>query len=946
MGHKVCLFLLFLLPVVPLSPLLRAETVPMPETAMLPEAEMPKVSKARWIWHLCTRVMPRSGTALRTTVELDGPVKDSFIYAAFDDRGKIFVNGRELTCTPFDPEKDDRFIRRYDIPAGYWRQGKNVISADVFNQGGIGGAMVRGEITLVSGRKVPVFTSDRWRAMPQPEGEQWHKPEFDDSRWGTAMELGDVLVHPWYGACHQILDLMLDEEEKQSYRRNLETRFANIDFLKNLPEPDVSLVRKDGLTGIKINGEVVPPILYIAGGSTWAPHNADAIAKVNRAGVKLIAVHVNASDLMIAPGKYDFSRFGDSVRRAVALAPDAWFSLGIGIHFPHSPQWHKRFPEALIGYPTGPADSTGNQLARFRSPSMADPLTYAEVQAYAGQFMSYIKKQPWYKKIVMIRVSHGVTAEWHYYGMEKDMPDTSQPMTDAFRRYLRKKYASDRALQQAWHDNGVTFATAQVPGIAARIGHGRFLRDPASPDRAVLDYYDCMQNVIADLLLHFTGCIKKADPKMLTGAYYGYLYHMTFPPEGQIIRLEKVLSHPSVDFLSQPHSYSGYSRAVGGDAMARTVFDPFRKYGKLLLYEADTRTHIAGMDVPVSGKCRNAVESSALLRHQMAKSFIDGGGVQFLEFAARNGTMGWFNDPLLYRDMRNAGKLWQELWQRCGKVPANRIAVVISPEELVRQGYPRRPEQVASIPNILDRPVQMLFRSGVCFDHMTLQGFLESDTDYQAVVLLNVLSPSAEERQMLLKKLRRPGVTAIWGYAPGLVTEQGFSEAAMSELCGITLKARFERLPMAVTTRSGVKLRAAIGRKLWAENPRCHAEDPAAEILGTYDDDRSGAVAFKHLADGSNAVFCGMPVNDPVFWRELWQKIGIPTVTDDPALIVSGNDRLLVAHTGKAGDHTLRVPAGTTKVRELFTGREFRVKDGRIKLSTPHAESWFLIFGK
>ena len=89
-------------------------------------------------------------------------------------------------------------------------------------------------------------------------------------------------------------------------------------------------------------------------------------------------------------------------------------------------------------------------------------------------------------------------------------------------------------------------------------------------------------------------------------------------------------------------------------------------------------------------------------------------------------------------------------------------------------------------------------------------------------MLLNVFGPSPEERRQLAEKLRRPGVTAIWNYAPGLVTDAGYDEKAMSELCGITLRARREKLPMAATLTDGAKL-APIWNKIgWQESPRCH----------------------------------------------------------------------------------------------------------------------------
>ena len=458
----------------------------------------------------------------------------------------------------------------------------------------------------------------------------------------------------------------------------------------------------------------------------------------------------------------------------------------------------------------------------------------------------------------------------------------------------------------------------------------------------MLDYYDCMQDVIADLLLHFTGCVKRADPRLIVGVYYGYLYHMAFPPEGQVLRFDKVLSSPNVDFMSSPFNYDGASRHVGGDFNPRSVSDPFKRYGKLMMYEADTHTHIAGLKAQCSSMCHDAAESVAVLRGNIARAFLDGGGVQFLEFDARRGKQCWFNHPEIWKTFREALELWKELWNASSPDPAAQVAVVVSPEELVRHGYPTREFQLQCIPNLIDKPTHALLRSGVTCDFMTLRGFLESPHEYRTVVLLNVFSPSPEERRQLTAKLRRPGVTAIWNYAPGLVTEHGYDEKAMSDLSGITLRVRREKLPMAATLCDGSKLTPLWGKTPWEEHPRCYADDPQAEVLAAYVHAPEPAVALKRFADGGAAVFCGMPGITEHFWRLLWQKLGISPLSEPGKLVVAGNARHLLVHTGKAGEFELALPPGKTAATELFTRQRFRGENGVLKLKSPGAMTWFL----
>ena len=908
-----------------------------PSEKLLPETKVPTLSKARWIWFRCVTIPEKTTAAFRKVLIADEPVESAFFHAACDDNGRLFFNGKRLKHDPVDPNNADRFVRTYHIPPELWRKGRNVLAAEVFNDEGQGALIARGEIRFASGKTLRFVSDGDWRAMEIPVAGDWKSPGFDDSRWGHAMELGGVLISPWRTVCRQLLDVMIDDGERAAYARFMN---GGADALRDAPDLKGKIVWRNGRAGIELGGKVVPPMLYIAGGSPWDPENADAIIKANAVGFKFIEIQNTASRFMIGPGRYDFSRLDEDMRRAAALAPDATFCLSLSFYFGYT-NWHQTYPDALIGYATGPADNRGGQIGRFRSPSMADPRAYSELEACATQFMEYIKTRPWYKRVTMIRLCHGVTAEWHYYGMSRDMPDTSPAMTAAFRKYLRGKYASNGALQAAWHNPSVTFDTALVPGAEERFGRRRFLRDPASADRQVLDYYDCMQEVIADLLLHFTGCVKRADPRLLVGVYYGYVYHMAFPPEGQVLRFDKVLASPDVDFLSSPFNYDGASRHVGGDFNPRSVSDPFKRHGKLMFYEADTRTHIAGLKAPCSSMCRNARDSVAVLRGNIARAFLDGGGVQFLEFDARRGKQCWFNHPEIWRTFRQSLELWQKLWNASSPDPAAQVAVVVSPEELVRHGYPTREFQLQCIPNLVDNPTHALLRSGATCDIMTLRGFLESPHEYPVVVLLNVFGPSPEERRQLSKKLRRPGTVAVWNYAPGLVTDKGYDEKAMSDLCGITLRARREKLPMAATLYDGSKLAPKWGKTPWAESPRCYADDPRAEVLGRYDHTPEPAVAMKRLDDGSIAVFCGMPGITGHFWRLLWKELGFSPLSE-PETVLAGNARHLMVHTGKAGEFELRLPPGKTAATELFTRRRYRGENGVLTLKSKSAATWFL----
>ena len=78
---------------------------------------------------------------------------------------------------------------------------------------------------------------------------------------------------------------------------------------------------------------------------------------------------------------------------------------------------------------------------------------------------------------------------------------------------------------------------------------------------------------------------------------------------------------------------------------------------------------------------------------------------------------------------------------------------------------------------------------------MSLETLLQSKQSYATVVFLNTFTTNPQLNNQLKAKLRHPGVTAIWTYAPGLVTPDGFSNQNMETLTGIKLKAVWKPLP-------------------------------------------------------------------------------------------------------------------------------------------------------
>jgi len=890
------------------------------------------VSKSRWLWFQAPQVAGFADAFYRCTLTLDEEVESCWILTALDDKGEVYFNGSKLDQAPFkQPDMQVRF--HYYTPQN-WRKGKNVIAMVAHNNGAMGGMIMRGAVKLKSGKVIKLFsTPDFWKASGT-RSPDWAKIDFDDSAWQKAMILGDARMEPW-SSVSNVIKYMLDDSERAAYETVINKSF-NVDFLNNAPDWKARVVWNGDRAGLELNGKVEPPMTFVLGFNPWIVNTSDDIVKAGKSGIKFVEYLTSSNRCFVAPGEYDFTVLDNDIKRILTLNPNAAVIVAFRVDL--QGKWVSDNPDELIGYANGPTDGKGGQLGRFRAASMASEVFRKEIENFIASAVKYMQQKDYYKRIVGVRIGYGVFGEWHYYGMKLEMPDTGKAMTREFRKFLRQRYRSNAELQAAWHDKNVTFDTAAVPNKAERIGKERFFRDPSSADRKVLDYYECHGNVNADTLLRFAKAAKTADPRLLVGAYYGYFFCMGYPAEGQTLMMDKVLASPYIDYLSSPNSYDIASRHAGGDGLPRMLTSIFRRYKKLAIIEVDIHTHkTRGRDVYRVGP--TAKHSEAVFQRDIALGWLNGCGVQFLEFDARRGYDSWFNDPLIYKSWHDGLNIWKKLPP--AEVSHKDAVVVVSPVEMYRHGYPNGLLQRPVMESILDKTMHALHQSGYTFDVVSLNDYLAEKAERKLVIFLNIFSPTQAERAALKAKLRKPGVTAVWSMAPGLVTENGYSNEAMSDLTGIKLQYNPEKLPYATALHDWVTMKSVSGKNELKEKYRVHCIDKNVEVWGRYITGRQPALVCKKLSDGSTAYFAGMPVILPEVWAAIFQRSNIHRFSN-VNVMTAGNEKLLLVHVGKAGAYPVYLPRKAKKVTELFSNKVLGTDCSELILRSNTAATWFL----
>lgn len=879
-----------------------------------------KLSKIQWIWNSGEPEQKAKQLCFRSKLHLSDPARKALLRFAYGKEVQVFVNGIRIT-----PGKTG-----YDI-AEKLMTGNNLIAIASPDSPQKFGVLFRCDLELESGKRQELV-SDASVLVSDSPGKNWMSPDYDDSAWIHARELGNVALYPGGIATNYrlrkfieklIADFATPEEQKnfhEAFRQSSILDPAYIARLNREPECDARIVWKNNYPFIQLNGVLYNPVMRL-GVRPGTLQSDDFIYKMRGKSLRFYTIMQDTdamysyNDFWEAPGRYDFSNMEGRVSRLLKMDPEAY--LFIEFYMPKMKKWCLRNPDELVGYATGPVqdekDLTGEEVfGRHRRPSPASTAFREEVRNMLVAMCDFIKSRPWRKRIMAIRCSFGVTCEWMYFGSADSMPDTGKAMTERFRIFLRKRYRNDTALQKAWHDPNVRIADIQAPGVAERVGRGGFFRNPNSRDRKVMDFYDCMHETMADLNIFMGKIIRENLPGRLYGAYDGYDVGKIYPPEGEHTMTERLLRSPYIDYLSAPYNYTPLVRIGGGSGQLVHMASLFAKYKKLSMLECDIRTHLAPT-TPIGTKTPK--ETNSVIRRDMCITLFDRTGIQFTQFG---GTYepDWFNSDAMRKEIHENNVICSFIRTHVPTESPLETAVVYHTEEFRHHGWPSRVHPFLT--ELKSSSLDKLRMTGHDFDLMSFPAFLASGKNYKVVVFLNTFTVNPEEMTILKRKLHRPGVTAIWTYAPGLLTGKGFSSENMTSLTGIALSAVWKKLPLDARLANGKRLFINAGKgESWKQIPRISASVTDAEVIATYRDDGSGAIVRKKLPNGSTSVFLGFPLTDTGLWRKLLNEAG-SFPYGHPEQLIRVNSSLILVHSRTSGKRKIRLPHRVSGVVDVF----------------------------
>lgn len=161
----------------------------------------------RWIW--TTEGQPRQQNPAGTRyfrrvfgLPSDRKITRARVLMTADNQFVLFVNGTEVSRSD-GKELAWQRPQTADVTA-HLRSGTNVLAVAVTNEGGPAGLLGKLVVEFESGDPLILATDRQWKWAPSEQA-NWQHPDFDDSGWQDAREVGNFGVPPWGSVSPQVV---------------------------------------------------------------------------------------------------------------------------------------------------------------------------------------------------------------------------------------------------------------------------------------------------------------------------------------------------------------------------------------------------------------------------------------------------------------------------------------------------------------------------------------------------------------------------------------------------------------------------------------------------------------------------------------------------------------------------------------------------------------------
>jgi hypothetical protein len=505
----------------------------------------------------------------------------------------------------------------------------------------------------------------------------------------------------------------------------------------------------------------------------------------------------------------------DMAQYLIDLAPDVRFWLRCNSSPPK--RWLQKLPDELLLNAYG---------KRYTEPSLASDPYDEQVRAFLANLIRQTEAQPWAERLIgylIYPLGEGTTQ----LTCEGYLFDQSPVMAQGFRTFLRRRYASDAALQAAWNDPAATLAGAAVPNDETFRQRGRVRPEALvtlgqadgrqashrlhwpepSETAAARDYCLYMRELTERNFRSLLQAVKQAAPGKLAGldgfkqtmlgwpllarsagdyaAYDGAMHAVS-----GAFSLAEMLEWPELDAVATPHDYS--HRGMGFGYEGEGIGDSVTLRGKMMFMEEDQRTHCRPEGPERWNMLQAGPEVPAGLWRNFAASLTRAYDTYPMDLCGPSFFMG--------DDVQTVLRRRAEIQQAAGAWPREEVPGVVMVlddtsvlEEDLSIGY-----QTLAV--ILQRQYG-LARCGVPYRLHLFEDLARNNFPacHKVFLFPNLFRLTPERMALIRDKVFRNGNVAIFGPATGITDGTRLRADLVSEFLGIPLNLVRQESPRRVT---------------------------------------------------------------------------------------------------------------------------------------------------
>ncbi|OPZ24796.1 MAG: hypothetical protein BWZ02_02750 [Lentisphaerae bacterium ADurb.BinA184] len=508
---------------------------------------------------------------------------------------------------------------------------------------------------------------------------------------------------------------------------------------------------------------------------------------------------------------YSLDRQAEAILRA---CPEARFYIKFSLSPPIN--WTRKYPGDM---------QTDEQGTTYREASWCSPRYLRDLTTGIESLVRYCESRAWAAHIVgYLPLPYGegatlLTINGHLF-------DVSAASADGFRRWLRRRYRTDRALARAWADPDATLDTAAVPRdsdwlrrrreavptiggqplaavtVATNAGNkpaGLFhWIEPANALREH-DYCRFMRDSLLAWVRTVTGAVRRgcaragAAKVVLIDAFkqplMGWQIQSNFDGigDGQSFpnllllsgswNLGPVLDKVGLDGLWNPADYT--ARTLGFAYESEGLTDSLPLRGQTAMLENDARCYV-GQGIQDQGAFRTETEVEAGLLRNAALPLSRGWQSYWCNVGSS-----YFHDAGIHKTIRRLVPMLDRLNTAPHRETRDAIALVIDDESPLYEDFTSGYQSLACI----WQRVKGLAHCGVPY-RVHLLSDLERDNfpAYKLYLFPNLFKVDDGVCKLLERKVLRDGNLALFGPATGITDGRVLTAGPASRLLGVPME--------------------------------------------------------------------------------------------------------------------------------------------------------------